>query len=179
MSSTLIQGIGLLALGSYLISYQTKSNASLIIIQTIGNILFSIQYFFLGGISGCLTVMLAVTRNLLAVVGQNKDWIKWSGWVPLFSLAGIIITAYTWNGFISMLPLATIVVGTEGYLSDNARKIRAVNLFCCTPCWLMYNILTGSIGGVITETLGLCSILLSIYRYGWKYMGENRFDRRK
>lgn len=110
----------------------------------------------------CVVIMTFVA---LAYIAQQDKHVKISLFFDILS----------WKG----KKIMSIVVGTEGYLSDNARKIRAVNLFCCTPCWLMYNILTGSIGGVINETLGLCSILLSIYRYGWKYMGENRFDRRK
>ena len=179
MWKLIIQGIGFLGLGSFLISYQTKSNSSLIIVQTIGNILFGIQYFLLGGISGCLTIILAVIRNILIVVGQNKPWIKWKGWVPLFSLVGTLITILTWKDFTSLLPLATIIGGTAGYWSNNARKIRIANLVCSTPCWMLYAIFTGSIGGIINETLGLCSIILSIYRYGWKSMGENRFDGRE
>ena len=45
------------------------------------------------------------------------------------------------------------------------------NLACASPCWLIYDILVGSWGGVLNESITLGSILLSIYRYGWKAMG--------
>ncbi len=179
MSYIFIQTIGFIGLGSFLISYQTKSNTTLIVVQTIGNVLFGIQYFLLGGISGSLVTIVIAARNILAVAGRDKIWIRWNGWIILFSTIGVLITVYTWNGFISLLPLVAIIGGTKGYLSNNAQKIRKVNLFCCTPCWMLYDILTGSIGGIINEALGFFSILISVYRYGWKAMGENRFDGRQ
>lgn len=175
-SEIIIQGIGFLAFGIFLISYQTKSNSALIILQTISSILFGIQFFLLGGISGCFTISLAVIRNTIMVVGQNKPWIKWKIWIPLFSLMAILISIITWKDYTSLLPLVASIGGTIGYWSNNAQKIRLANLVCCSPCWMLYNIFTGSIGGVINEILGLCSIVLSIYRYGWKSMGENGFD---
>ena len=54
--------------------------------------------------------------------------------------------------------------------------IRLSNLFCASPCWLIFDIIVGSIGGILNETILIVSILVSIYRYGWKGLGENKFE---
>ena len=55
----------------------------------------------------------------------------------------------------------------------NAQKIRLGNLICGSPCWLIYDALIGSWAGVLNESITLGSILVSIWRYGWKAMGKS------
>ena len=78
----------------------------------------------------------------------------------------------TWQGLISLLPYAAVVGTTITYWTDNAQKIRLGNLACGSPCWLVYDALIGSWAGVLNESITLGSILVSIWRYGWKEMGK-------
>ena len=41
-----------------------------------------------------------------------------------------------------------------------------------SPCFLIYDVLIGSWGGVLNETITILSILLSIVRFGWKELGK-------
>jgi hypothetical protein len=43
-----------------------------------------------------------------------------------------------------------------------------VNLTCASPCWLIYDIIVHSWGGLLSESITLLSILVSIIRFGWK-----------
>lgn len=46
------------------------------------------------------------------------------------------------------------------------------NLVCGSHCWLVYDLLIGSWGGVLNEAITPGSILVSIRRYGWRNMGD-------
>ena len=54
MYDMLIQGIGLIAFALFLLSYQVRSNRGLFAMQTLGNLLFALQFFLLGGVGGAL-----------------------------------------------------------------------------------------------------------------------------
>jgi biopolymer transport protein ExbB/TolQ len=43
-----------------------------------------------------------------------------------------------------------------------------VGLFVNSPLWIIYNIIVGSWAGVLDELVTQASMILSIFRYGWK-----------
>ena len=46
----------------------------------------------------------------------------------------------------------------------NETKIRLIT-FPSSPCWLLFNITTGSIAGAVTECIVMCSLIIAIVRY--------------
>jgi hypothetical protein len=83
------------------------------------------------------------------------------------------MTAFTWAGWISLLPFASVAVTTVGYWTHNGQKIRLSQLFG-SPCTLSYDLIVRSWGGALCEGIAFISILVSIYRFGWKALGEER-----
>ncbi|MDO4869156.1 MAG: YgjV family protein [Bacillota bacterium] len=83
----------------------------------------------------------------------------------------VIVTGVTWAGWISLLPLASVGVTTIGYWTNNAQKIRFSQL-CGSPCTLVYDALIHTWGGVLSESITLVSIIVSIFRFGWKELGS-------
>ena len=83
-------------------------------------------------------------------------------------------TIWTWDGWISLLPFASVGVTTVGYWTDNAQKIRLSQLMG-SPCTLLYDVLIHSWGGVLSESITLVSIIVSILRFGWKNLNDDRF----
>ena len=59
------------------------------------------------------------------LVPKHKS--KVSLYVILLLLA--VLTAFTWDGWISLLPSASVAVTTVGYWTHNAQKIRLSQLF--------------------------------------------------
>ena len=175
MSDIIIQGMGFLAMAAFLISYQVKSNKGLLITQSIGNLLFGLQYVLINGVSGGLTSALIIIRNIQIMYKSKYSILSKPFWPVLYLALDILLVSLSWTGFVSLLPLLAFAAGTFMYWTDNAQKIRLSNLICCCPSWLIYDVLTGSIAGIINETLTITSILISILRYGWKSLGDNKF----
>ncbi|MBR5429227.1 MAG: YgjV family protein [Firmicutes bacterium] len=171
----LIQGIGFLGVLMFIISYQLKSNRALFVFQSLGSGLFCLQFFIMGQFSGSFSLMVNIFRNLLLLLSGRRPWARWQGWLPICLGLCLAILIFTWKGPLSLLPFLSITVSTVLYWTNNAQRIRLANLVCASPSWLLYDIIIGSWGGVLTELFTLGSILISIYRYGWKALGENRF----
>ena len=167
-----IQALGFIALVCFVGAFQFKSTRTLFILQGIANTLFAIQYFLLGGLPGAIGMILNTVRNLILLKYHDWDWVRRIGWVILFILFYGVLTYFTWIGPVSLVPLAAFIASTIGNWTNNARTLRIANLVCGCPGWLIFDIYVGSIGGVVNESLALASIIISIWRYGWKALGE-------
>ena len=172
MHDILIQAIGYIGVLLFIFSYQIKSNRALFFCQILGSALFCLQFFLLNALSGCLNLMVIMFRNGLLMWYDKYLWVRWKGWIVILSAVCTVILVFTWKGAISLLPFAALIASNFGYWTNNAQKIRLSNLACASPCWLLYDILVGSWGGVLNESITLGSIVLSIYRYGWRAMGD-------
>ena len=117
--------------------------------------MFGLQFLLLGSLSGCLSLLLVIVRNMMLMKYQEWAWVRWKGWIAIYSVFCVAILIITWNGPISILPYLAVQVGT-----------------------IMY-IIVGSLGGILNEIILIVSILVSIYRYGWKGLGDNKFETKK
>ena len=172
MQAFWIQAVGFLALIMYLVSYQFKSNRGLFTFQLLGAVLFALQYSLIGGTSGALSQVIKVVRSLVLLKYNDWPWVR--GKTPMLFFCGLYLaaTVFTWAGPLSLIVLAASVVSTLGFWTNNARTIRVACLVFVCPCWLIYAVFTGSLGGILNETFTIVSILISICRFGWKALGE-------
>ncbi|MBR5579604.1 MAG: YgjV family protein, partial [Lachnospiraceae bacterium] len=46
--------------------------------------------------------------------------------------------------------------------------------FVNSPLWIVYNIFVGSWAGIIDEIVTEASIILSIFRYGWRNLEQEK-----
>jgi hypothetical protein len=177
MSTILTQTIGFAGVFIFLASYQIKSNRLLYFTQGIGCGMFCLQFFLLGGYSGCFSLALIICRNVMLMKYDEWSFVRSRIWVPLFSLISLAIMLATWTGWESIFPFISMVSGTMGYWTNNARYIRMSCLVCCSPSWIVYDMIISSWGGVLNESIGILSIIISIYRFGWKNMGDADFGK--
>ena len=173
MSDFIIQGIGFLGLVFFVVSYQIRSNSALFLCQLLGCIVFSIQLYLLGAYTGAIGLLINILRNLLLLKINDWQWVKSKLTLSFILVLLLAMTVYTWAGWISLLPLASVGITTIGYWTNNAQKIRLSQLFG-SPCTLIYDLLMRSWGGAMSEAITLVSIILSIYRFGWTNMGEGQ-----
>ncbi len=60
--------------------------------------------------------------------------------------------------------IATTVAG----YTHNPRKLRVAGMFINSPLWIVYDVATGSLAGVMDELVTEISMIVSILRFGWK-----------
>lgn len=168
MKEIIIQGIGFSGLLAFISSYQIKSNKKLFLIQMVGVLLFALQFLLMGAFSGCLSLLLTAVRNIMMSKYNDWKWIKHKACPLLICVLFTVILVFTWAGPISLPAYIASVVSTIFYWTNDARKLRLANLFVCSPAWIIYDSIVGSIGGIVSESLTMISIIVSIYRFGWK-----------
>lgn len=166
MSAVFIQGIGFVAVLFFIVSYQLRSNRMLFLCQLLGCSIFCLQFCLMGAYTGAVSLLVNILRNLLLLKIDQWDWVKSKVTMSGILLLLAVMTILTWDGWISLLPLASVGVTTVGYWTNNAQKLR-LSQFFGSPCTLLYDILIHSWGGVISESITLASIIISVFRFGW------------
>ena len=166
------QAIGIVAMAFNIISYQQKTRKAVIAFQLFGGILFSINFFMLNAIVGCILNALAVIR---AIVFLNKEKLRADRpiWLAGFSIAYVIPYVLTFtvlgkaptplNFIIELLPVIAMIASTYSFQLTDAKSIRRYGLIS-SPSWLIYNISSFAIGAIICEVLSLSSIILGMIR---------------
>ena len=172
MSEFVIQLIGFAGVAFFILSYQIRSNRLLFLCQLMGCLIFCAQFVIMGAYTGALSLTVSIARNLLLLKAEDWKWVRSRATLSAILALLLVITVSTWAGWISLLPFAAVSAASIGYWSDNARTIRLSQLLIGSPCTLIYDMIVGSWGGVTSEAITLVSILVSIYRFGWRNLGD-------
>ena len=80
--------------------------------------------------------------------------------ICLFLMAGIL----SWQNWLSILPIAAMIMETVGLWQKSPRRIRFI-VFVPHPVWLIYNFIHGSYPGVLTEIFVITSLVAGIIRF--------------
>lgn len=176
MSYLFIQIIGFAGVLFFLASYQVRSNRLLFTLQTLGCLTFCLQFALLGAYSGCLSLLVNIVRNIMLTKYNDSPLVRWRGWVAVFSVLCLVIAFLTWNGPASLLPAVGTAAGTAAYWTNNARRIRVVNLCVVCPCSLLYDGIVRSWGGILSESITIAAIVVSIIRFGWAALDGDKIS---
>ena len=168
MIHVIANGFGVLSTLCFIASFQVKSNKGLYLIQSLANVFYGIQFYLLGAVGGLFNMGMQIVRNLLLCKKEEWKWLQWKGMAPLLCTPSLIYMIATWTGPLDILPFIAMTVGTFGYWTNSAKKLRLAELLAVSPAWMTYDLLEGAYGGVLNETVILASIVFSIIRFGWK-----------
>lgn len=174
-------GLGMIFIST---SYQHKKQRNLILSQMFGSAFFFINFLLLGIAAG--TVLIGAIMNLLgifrAAVFANKETFRSDKpiWIYMFIGAYLISYALVFTVFdapvnaktfiVEALPVIGMASSTIAFFSKEAKQTRRLG-FITSPCWLVYDIINLSIGGIVTEVVSLVSIAIGIIRHDLK--GKN------
>lgn len=110
---------------------------------------------------------ISALRALVFYFRENKKWANSIVWLPVFIGVSLVMSIITWESWITILPMIGMVSTTFAQYSKKPMMVRLLTLPNC-PCWLIYNGLSGSISGVITELLIAVSIIVGFLRHDVK-----------
>ena len=168
-----IQGIGFIGTFLFFLSFQCKSNKKLFRVQFISYLCYTTHLLMLGAVTGGISYILNTIRSFC--LGSKYAFLKgkWMCWI--LCILQVMTLYFTWDGWWSILPVAANIASTIGGYTYNARKIRVAGMFINSPLWIVYDILVGSWAGILDEIVTEASMLLSIYRYGWKNLDVTEY----
>lgn len=73
-------------------------------------------------------------------------------------------TALTYDGYLSLLTCAALLTSSVGMFTGRPTGMRILQFTVVSPGWLIYNICTFSIGGILCEAFNMLSILVYFIR---------------
>ena len=155
--------IGFIATGLFFLSYQFSDKKKLLFIQIVAVALLCLQYILIGAYSGFGLNIVCVIRNVLYYY-KDKKFLS-TAFLPVIpALAMIIISAFFWEGYYSLLIIFGLVANTlcMGYFnSQNLRK----SVLLTSSCILLYDVIVGSYSGILNEGLSVISAAVGIMRF--------------
>ena len=176
MFEIIAQIIGIIAMIFVIISFQGKNAKQVIGCQLIGCVLFIINFFMLGAITGALMNIIATVR---AIVYVNKEKFRadkaiWPVLISVACFASYILTFTMFhkdfnlpNAVLELLPVVANTITTIAFHTGSAKWIRRLGVFVST-CWLIYNSVNFAIGGILCEVFSLISIVIGFLRHDRK-----------
>ena len=170
------QIVGIFAMTFNILSYQQKTQKGAIAFQLGGSTLFAINYLMLGAVVGGILNAVGIIR---ALVFLNREKLKathpaWlAGFITVYLLSyGLTFTVFgkeptLFNLIIEFLPVIGMTATTISFRLSDAKSIRRFGLIS-SPSWLVYNIVSFSVGAIICEVLSLGSIFIGMFRHDRK-----------
>ena len=158
----LVQLLGFLGLSASVAAFQCKKHKTIVLLRTLNELVFGLQYFFLGAYTGLAMNLIGSVRNILFTRQVEKGRSTKSTMV-IFSVLFAIFGLLTWQGMKSLMIVAAKVVSTVAYGNKNPAVVRVLVLLT-SIAWLVYDALIFSVAGVISEGFTVISILIGIVR---------------
>ena len=163
------QLVGLFGTALFFASYQCRDNRQLFRVQFLSYLCYTAHLFLLGAATGAVSYLINTFRSFC--LSSRYDFLRSRAMGAVICVLQILALVFTWSGWLSVLPVAANIATTIGGYTCNARTIRSVGMFINSPLWIAYDIIIGSWAGILDEIATEASILLSIFRYGWKSLG--------
>lgn len=161
-----IQIIGIAAMLFSVFSFQMNKHKHIMIMQILATTLFGLQYFLLGAYTGMAVDIVATLRGIV-FYHRDKEWTKSNIWIAVFIIMFILSGFLTWQGPSSLLMTSAMILNTFSFSFTKPKLVRSTILIS-SPLVLIYNILTGSIGGIINEVCVELSSIIGLLRYDIK-----------
>lgn len=162
LNEVIIQGIGGLGIIASIISFQCNKHKSIMLFRTLNELLFAIQYVFLGAYTGMAMNLVGCVRNTIFSKQVEKGKSTFATGI-VFSAFFTVFGIAAWSGVHSILIIVAKIISTFAYSFKNPRLIRLMILFT-SSCWLIYNLTVNSIAGALCEAFTLISIIAALIR---------------
>lgn len=156
------QILGFFGLVCCMTAYQMKTQKKIVTVQIISCTFFTVHFLMLGAYTGALMNFIAAVRSVV-FANKDKKWAKSNWWIFAFSLICIVAVGITWEGAESLLPMAGMVLTTISWGIEKASLVRLISL-PSSPLWIIYNFMSKSMAGVLTEVLVMISIITAMIR---------------
>lgn len=156
---------GVIAMLLIVLSFQFKDAKRLFLIQVCSCLLFTLHYLFLG-LGGDSAAYSGMAQNIVGLLfrvslslSDKRKWLM----SPLV-MAGLcalaaVVAVLTYPGrIIALLPVIANFACIGCMWTKKTDVMRLTQVSVISPLWLIYNVVTFSIAGILTESFNLVSI---------------------
>jgi hypothetical protein len=171
MHGLIAQGIGIIAVCISLSVFQSNKRSKMLKLVMVAALLYTVHFYLIGALTGAAMNLIGALRShtFYKLKPKNRHW-----WIlGVFILMAIVGGLITWQGPLSLLPLAGSICGGLAIWHTKPSEIRRWSLIA-TPMWFTYNAISGSYPGMLIDTFSLTSNLLGEYRFDHKHIAHYR-----
>lgn len=161
--STIAQILGSLCLVATIISYLLKNHTQYLIASLTINGLYAIQYFILGGISGFIASLIALTRTGVFYVYKVKNKKPSIYLLILFEVIMLIFGVITYKDILSLIPIATGCLFTW-VAWQSSYKVVCIAGMLVGILWCFYNYYVGAYVTILTGIFEFCASLIGLIK---------------
>ena len=180
ITDMIAQIIGILGMVCTISSYQCKKNRMLCFWQATSGLMFGINFLMIGALGSALFNFINIARGLLLSKGDRVKWklavlLVLYGTCAAFSVPSVVGDTVQ----IMLLTLTTVaqLAGTAAMWTGNGVVIRNVELFYVAPVWIVNGSINFSLGGILSSSFNMISIIVSFIRFGKQ--GMEKYEERK
>jgi len=141
-----------------ILSFQFKERTRIVVCFIVSVSFISCHFMLLGHWTAAFLGLLAAVRFTTSLFTSSKRL------MGLFILITFIISAFSFEGLLSVLGCTATVFTTIASFSKDDKLLRQLMLVG-TMIWITHNYLAGSPGAVLMEALFISSNLVGYYRY--------------
>ncbi|EGR0667783.1 YgjV family protein [Vibrio vulnificus] len=153
----LAQALGFLSFGLGISTFYQKNARHLKILMLVFNLNHLLHFLLLGSMLSALSALLSALRTTTSIFTSSK-WVA-----AIFILIGIVSGLGMAEHWWELWPIVGTVIGTYSLFVLSGIRMR-IGFLAGATCWLINNILVGSIGGTLLEMTVIIMNLITIYR---------------
>jgi len=157
------QILGIVAIGLGFLSYQMRSQKTLLFLQVVTAGLFIVHYLMIGAVTGMALNVVNFAKNIVYYFRNKKesrDIVIPAIFVILFAVIGL----FTWEAWYSVFVYVGLIVHAIGFALPDAQKARG-SILISSPLVMLYNVFAHSYGGIVYEAVATVSAFIGILRY--------------
>ena len=157
------QLLGLVAVVMGFLSFQRKNAAGIIVFQLTAALIFAVHYTLISAPTA-IALNLLTAANCIFCYFRDKRGSKSMIGSYVMMLLVVVISLLTWEGWYSATIMVGLVFNMISLALDHPQKTRRVMLIKAPLCFV-YNLMVGSLGGMVYECTSLASAVIGLFRY--------------
>ena len=158
------QIVSIIATLFLLFSYQMKKHRSIVLMQSMASLLFGLQYLMIGLYGGALCNFVGMIRSFAYSYRTKSKFVDNIMCPIIFSIAFAAVGYFTYETMLSLLPICAMIISSFVTWNPKTQQLRALTL-PTSAMWLIYNIICGSVSGIVTEIFCEASIIIGLIRF--------------
>lgn len=160
--------LGIISFLFYIFSLQCEKKSNILILQSIANIFYSLQYFLLNALTGAFTAIIAIIKGIVYNHYEKSNKIIPIIFPIIFILVLLIIFYFSYININSILPILINILLILFTYTSNLKHLR-INALFCAILWIIYNANVGAYSALMGNILEIISAIISLHRF----KGEN------
>ena len=155
-----------------IVSMQFRKTRDVFAMLLIGAFFFTASYVLLGSLASAVLNVFSIVRSVVLLVDKRErhpaQLVVMTSVLAVCAGVGLYL-----DGPVALLPTVAQIGMSVGMWLRNGAKLRLMQISVSSPLWLINNVIVFSIGGILCELFVIGSTLISIRRFGWKYLKES------